>query len=186
VACSGSGVRISKAGSETSGAPSLQRGLQSWSRLGLVFPAVALVRSASWILLASVALAATSPARADAPKDPVVQLAPVTVHAGPLGAIGIQCSLDVAGIFGGGRIRHMDISVVTPGSAAEHAGLRAGDAILQIDGVAVTTYTVPQLRDAVTREKGDAIVLELLSPGSKASRPVELKLGDRPPAKAPG
>jgi S1-C subfamily serine protease len=152
----------------------------------LVFPAVALVRSASWILLASVALAATSPARADAPKDPVVQLAPVTVHAGPLGAIGIQCSLDVAGIFGGGRIRHMDISVVTPGSAAEHAGLRAGDAILQIDGVAVTTYTVPQLRDAVTREKGDAIVLELLSPGSKASRPVELKLGDRPPAKAPG
>jgi S1-C subfamily serine protease len=136
-------------------------------------------------LTVATALAAAVATRADAPKDPVVQLAPVTVHAGPLGAIGIQCSLDVAGIFGGGHIRHMDISVVTPGSAAEHAGLRPGDAILQIDGVAVTTYTVAQLRDAVTRGKGDAIVLELLTPGAKASRPVELKLGDRPPAKSP-
>jgi C-terminal processing protease CtpA/Prc len=141
---------------------------------------------ATRILIAAVAVAAAGPARADAPPEPVEQLAPMTVHAGPLGAIGIQCSLDVAGIFGGGHIRHMDIAVVTPGSAAAHAGLRPGDAILQIDGVAVTTYTVPQLRDAVTREKGDAIVLELLSPGAKASRPVELKLGARPPAKAPG
>jgi C-terminal processing protease CtpA/Prc len=141
---------------------------------------MSLRRTAARSLL--VAAAWCGVARADAPRDPVVQLAPVTVHAGRLGAIGIQCSLDVGGLFGQGRIRHMDISGIIPGSAAEHAGLKAGDALLQIDGVAVTTYTVPQLRDAVTRETGDSIVLEIQSAGAKASRPVELTLGARAPA----
>jgi C-terminal processing protease CtpA/Prc len=134
-------------------------------------------------LLVMLALAAIPSARADAEaaKEPVVRLAPMTVRPGPLGAIGIQCSLDVGGLFGKARIRRMDISLVTPGSAAERAGLKAGDGILKIDGVAVNTYTVGQLRDAVTREKGDSIVLEMLSPGAKGSRPVELTLGARSP-----
>lgn len=130
---------------------------------------------AAFCLFAPLAGAQSTPAN-DAP----VRMAPVT--AGPLGAVGIRCAVGVGALgvlgsfFGSPHIESMTITEVTEGSAAQHAGLRVGDAIARIGGVAVTSYTVTGLREATSKSKGDLLVMEIVSPGSKP-RTVPITLG---------
>jgi C-terminal processing protease CtpA/Prc len=114
-----------------------------------------------------------------------VQMAPVTVKAGPLGSIGIRCNLDV-GLFAfvsdSARIRALVIADVTKDSPGARAGLRAQDHILAIDGIQITDYTIRSLKEIGRREKGDAIDLVVLTPGAAASRTVHVTFGARRPA----
>jgi C-terminal processing protease CtpA/Prc len=114
-----------------------------------------------------------------------VQMAPVTVKAGPLGSIGIRCNLDVgmfAFISDSARIRALVIADVTKDSPGERAGLRAQDHILAIDGIQITDYTISSLKEIGHREKGDTIDLVVLTPGAMTSRTVHVTFGARRPA----
>lgn len=65
------------------------------------------------------------------------------------------------------------ISQVLSGSAAEKAGLKAGDLVLKIDGVSVTTPT--RLADAIAEKKpGDAVTVVYLRNGKEATAKVEV------------
>ncbi len=73
----------------------------------------------------------------------------------------------------------LKIAQVEPGSLAEQAGLRAGDRLVELDGVALTSgqLYVQGLRDSRAREA------ELLV--ERDGAPVALKLAPRPEAKEP-
>jgi C-terminal processing protease CtpA/Prc len=130
------------------------------------------------ISMASLAAGAQDAPPAGAP----VQLAPVTVKAGPLAFIGIRCAVTV-GFFGfvssDARIKDLVILDVLADSPAQRAGLLARDRVLRIDGVPVTDCTVGDLRRIGEKEKGDRIEFEVSSPDSKAPRSVEVTLGVR-------
>jgi S1-C subfamily serine protease len=132
----------------------------------------------AWGAAAWAARAQTAPA--PTPEAPV-QMAPVTVKAGPFGLMGIRCVLDLGvfgSLFGSPHIKGMVISEVIAGSEAERAGLKAGDAITAVDAVPVRTYTVDGLREAVGKEQGDHVALEIVTPGVRA-RTVQVTLGAR-------
>lgn len=57
------------------------------------------------------------------------------------------------------------ISAPLPGSPAERAGVRAGDVMLQVDGVDVSGLTVDQIISRVRGPKGTAVRLTVLHPG---------------------
>ncbi len=112
--------------------------------------------------------------------DQPVQLAPVTVKAGPLAFVGIRCAV-TTGFFGlisgGARIKDLVVIEVAGDSPAQRAGLVAKDSVLRIDGVPITEYTIAGLRKIGEREKGDKIEFEVISPGTRAPRMVEITLG---------
>lgn len=111
-----------------------------------------------------------------------VQLAPVTVKAGPLAFIGIKCSVTVgffALVSSNARIKDFVIVDVLADSPAQRAGLLAKDRVLRIDGVPVTGYTIGDLQRIGEREKGDRIEFEVRSPDSGAPRTVLVTLGVR-------
>jgi C-terminal processing protease CtpA/Prc len=129
------------------------------------------------LLLASIAAAQDSP-----PAEAPVQMAPVTVKAGPLGFIGIRCSVSVglfAFVSSDAHIKDLEIIEVFKDSSAERAGIRAQDHILQIDGISVTDYSIGSLRKIGEKEKGDTIELQLSRPGEKEPRTVVVTLGSR-------
>jgi C-terminal processing protease CtpA/Prc len=132
----------------------------------------------TWLLL--IPAAAT---QADTTSGPIVKMAPYNVKAGPLGYVGIRCSLDVAVVglvSGNARIRSMVVSEVFKGSAAEKAGIRVHDQVLSIDGMPITELTVSALKEyGRTKEKGDAISLGIRTPGS-SERPLTFQLGPKP------
>jgi C-terminal processing protease CtpA/Prc len=122
--------------------------------------------------------AAAAPAQESTP----VQMAPVTVKAGPLGYVGIRCAVDV-GMLGlvsnNAHIRGLAIVEVFKDSAAQRAGLLPGDRIMKIDDVPITSYSINGLRDLGQKEKGDLIELTVLSPNASAPRAVKVALGAR-------
>jgi C-terminal processing protease CtpA/Prc len=113
-------------------------------------------------------------------------MAPYNVKAGPLGYVGIRCSLDVGMlglISGNARIKSMVVSEVFKDSAAERAGIRVHDEVLSVDGVAITEFTINGIKGYGTKEKGDLISLSIRTPGSQ-QRTLTFQLGPRPtPAK---
>ena len=123
---------------------------------------------------------------ADAPSAPIVQMAPYNVKAGPLGYIGIRCSLDVGFlglVSGNARIKSMVVSEVFKDSAAERAGIRVQDEVLSLDGVAITDFTINGIKEYGTKEKGDYVTLAIRTPGAP-QRKLTFPLGPRPaPAK---
>jgi Do/DeqQ family serine protease len=94
------------------------------------------------------------------------------VRRGQLGVVAQDLTPDLAQAFGlkqrGGAV----VSQVTPGSAAEEAGLRSGDVIVSLDGRAVTGSS--DLRNAVGLLRvGTRIKLEVLRKGKRMTlRPV--------------
>jgi C-terminal processing protease CtpA/Prc len=111
-----------------------------------------------------------------------VQMAPVSVTAGPLGFLGIKCDVDVdTGFFGhvsnSSRIKGMVVVEVTRNSPAQIAGMEPRDRVLQIDGTPITDYTIAALKGIREKEKGDKMVFVLSGAGSKAPRTVEVTVG---------
>jgi C-terminal processing protease CtpA/Prc len=134
-------------------------------------------RLISLLLLSSVTVA-----QAVAEDSVPVQMAPVTVRAGPLGFIGVRLSAStgfIGLVSGSARLTDLVIIEVLKDSAAERAGLSAQDQILRIDGVPITSFTVNALREMGGKEKGDIIELVVQSPGTKGPRMVPVKLGAR-------
>jgi C-terminal processing protease CtpA/Prc len=123
-----------------------------------------------------------APAAASSQESAPVQMAPVSVKAGPLGCIGISCSVDV-GMLGlvsnNAHIKGLVIAEVFKDSAAQRAGLLPADRILKIDGVPITTFSINSLRNLGQKEKGDLIELIVLSPNANAPRSVQVTLGAR-------
>lgn len=64
-------------------------------------------------------------------------------------------------------------------SAASRAGLVAGDRILQIDRVPVTSYSINSLKEIGDRGKGDTIEFMVQGTDAKAPRVVRITLGKR-------
>jgi len=120
------------------------------------------------------------------PSTPIVQMAPYSVKAGPLGYVGIRCSLDVGmlGLMSGNaRIKSMVVSEVFKDSAAERAGIHVRDEVLTVDGVAITQFTINAIKEYGSKEQGDLISLGIRTPGSPR-RMLTFQLGPRPtPAK---
>lgn len=111
-----------------------------------------------------------------------VQMAPVSVKAGPLAFIGIRCSASV-GMFGmvssHAHFRELVIIEVFKDSGGQRAGLLPQDHILRIAGVPITDYSVDTLKEIGDKEKGDVIELEVQSAGAKQPRTVLVTLGAR-------
>jgi carboxyl-terminal processing protease len=85
--------------------------------------------------------------------------------------------LNPVGFGGIGAILHVDasgagvIDEVFPGGPAEHGGLRAGDAIVAIDGVATKGMTLDALQRALRGKPGSVVRLSYLRDGSAADAP---------------
>jgi len=107
-------------------------------------------------------------------------MAPLTVNAGPLGFIGIRCSVSV-GLFGivsnNAHVKELVIVEVISESAAQRAALLARDRILRIDGNPVSDHSINSLRKIGEKEKGDKFELEVSRPDAKAPRTVQVTLG---------
>jgi C-terminal processing protease CtpA/Prc len=127
-------------------------------------------------------LSASADGRAQGQGAAPVQMAPMTVKAGPLGFIGVRLSVEM-GLFGlvssNAHIKGLVISEVLKDSAAERAGLIVQDTILQIDRVPVTHYTISSLREIGDKEKGDTIEFTVRGPDAKVPRVVQVTLGAR-------
>jgi C-terminal processing protease CtpA/Prc len=119
--------------------------------------------------------------------QPATQMAPMTVTAGPLGSVGVRCAADV-GLFGfvsdSAHLKGLAIVEVLKRSAAEQAGLQAQNRVTKIDGVPITMYTIRDLKRIGEKQKGDAMVFEVLSAASSAPHAVLVKPG--PMKKASG
>jgi len=138
-----------------------------------------------FLILLSCALAGASIAGAQSagPVDEPVQLAPVSVSAGPLAYLGLTCSLDVglfAFVSSNARIKGMTIVKIADNSPAQRAGLMANDHVLQIDGTPITDYTIKELKAVREKEKGDRMEFVVQASDAKASRTVELIVGAQP------
>jgi C-terminal processing protease CtpA/Prc len=144
------------------------------------------IRPIRLFLLPGFLLVISTTRSADTPSTPIVQMAPYNVKAGPLGYVGIRCSLDVGMlglISGNARIKSMVVSEVFKDSAAERAGIRVHDQVLSVDGVAITEFTINGIKEYGTKEKGDLISLGMRTPGYP-QRTLTFQLGPRPaPAK---
>jgi S1-C subfamily serine protease len=84
----------------------------------------------------------------------------------------------------GDALQGARITAVTPGSPAEQAGLKKGDAILAVDDVEVGSEN--SLEDLIGAHKpGDSVALKISRPGEE-QRDVKVKLGENPdqPGKA--
>jgi C-terminal processing protease CtpA/Prc len=130
-----------------------------------------------FVSLVSVATAQDSPADGEP-----VQMAPVSVTAGPLGFLGIKCDVDVdTGFFGhvsnSSRIKGMVVVEVKLNSPAQIAGMEPGDRVLQIDGTPITDYTFAALKGIREKEKGDKMVFVARGAASKAPRTVKVTVG---------
>ena len=89
---------------------------------------------------------------------------------------GTQVYLGSVPDMGASDVKGLRLSGVRPGSPADSAGLRAGDVIVELDGVPVTDlYTYS---DALYNQKpGDKIVIVVLRSGERVR--TEVTLGRR-------
>lgn len=73
-------------------------------------------------------------------------------------------------------VKDNQIIVIAPlaGSPAEKAGIKAGDLILKVDGVATTNWTLPSTVDKIRGTKGTSVVLTVLHKDSE--KPLDVKI----------
>lgn len=79
-------------------------------------------------------------------------------RASEAGVVGLSLDLSDAAMETGSPLR---ILAVTPGSGAADAGLRAGDVIVSVDGIAVTGRNTPLFRTLVRKPIGETLSLGL-------------------------
>lgn len=86
----------------------------------------------------------------------------------------LQGQFEGIGATVGTRDGQVIISSPMPGSPAERAGIRAGDAILQVDGVSVAGMSLDQVISRVRGPKDTSVRLTVLHPGD--SEPVDIAI----------
>lgn len=136
------------------------------------------------LLVPGLFLASVAAAQDAAHQPAAVEMAPMTVKAGPLALIGIRCGATL-GAWGmvstGAHIKQLVIVEVFKDSAAERSGLAVNDRILQIAGIPITRYSIRTLRGINTLEKGDKVELQILGPDAAIPHTVEVTLGAAKP-----
>jgi serine protease Do/serine protease DegQ len=98
------------------------------------------------------------------------------VRRGLLGVNIYTITPDIAEAYGVEETQGALISQVMPDSAAEEAGLKAGDIVVAVDGKTVTNAN--ELRNAIgLKRSGDVVVLEIIRDGDR--RNVKARLGEQ-------
>src|SRR3989344_1980474 len=73
-------------------------------------------------------------------------------------------------------LKNQQIIVISPlnGSPAQKAGIRAGDAILAVDGHTTSNWTLSQAVEKIRGEKGSSVSLTVLHKDEKASKDIKI------------
>ncbi|HET9946989.1 MAG TPA: S41 family peptidase [Patescibacteria group bacterium] len=73
-------------------------------------------------------------------------------------------------------LKNQQIIVIAPltGSPAEKAGIKAGDAILKVDGQSTSSWTLPQAVDKIRGPKGTTVVLTIAHKDASASTDITI------------
>jgi membrane-associated protease RseP (regulator of RpoE activity) len=135
-------------------------------------------------------LAAAAAAAAAALAPPLVAPADAQItirheSSAPRGWIGITRETNVSMTSGGGIVESIRILEVMPGSPAQSAGLRAGDEVLQIDGVAATDQGFAALARSI--QPGAAVTFRVRRDGRELDvRVVAAEWPESMPARAHG
>ena len=87
--------------------------------------------------------------------------------AGERGYFGFSPAVSGKGFVLNPTVTRIAIDKVAPGTPAARGGLRAGDEIVKIEGVAVAGRKGKALQAAATREVGQTLNLELKRPGGE-------------------
>ena len=87
--------------------------------------------------------------------------------AGERGYFGFVPAVSGNGFFLNPTVTRIAIDKVAPGTPAAKGGLRAGDEIVKIEGVAVAGQKGKALQAAATREVGQTLNLELKRPSGE-------------------
>ena len=105
--------------------------------------------------------------------------------AGERGYFGFSPAVSGKGFFLNPTVTRIAIDKVAPGTPAARGGLRAGDEIVKIEGVAVAGQKGKALQAAATREVGQTLNLELKRPNGERYT-VALVAVSRPKDSRPG
>ena len=81
--------------------------------------------------------------------------------AGERGYFGFGLSVTTRGFFLNPEVTALKIASVVHGMPAERAGVRAGDTITKVDGLAVAGSKASQLKSHAERDVGQSLRLEL-------------------------
>ena len=87
--------------------------------------------------------------------------------AGERGYFGFSPSVSGKGFFLNPTVTRIAIDKVAPGTPAARGGLRAGDEIVKIEGVAVAGQKGKALQAAAARDVGQTLTLELKRPSGE-------------------
>ena len=87
--------------------------------------------------------------------------------AGERGYFGFVPAVSGKGFFLNPTVTRVAIDRVAPGTPAARGGLRAGDEVVKIEGVAVAGQKGKALQAAATREVGQTLNLELKRPSGE-------------------
>ncbi|MBO9685609.1 MAG: PDZ domain-containing protein [Mitsuaria chitosanitabida] len=81
--------------------------------------------------------------------------------AGERGVFGFGLSIESEGFFLNPTLKSVKISKVTPGSPAEHGGLKVGDEVLEVEGRAVAGAKAREIQALAEKDVGQALVVKV-------------------------
>lgn len=87
-------------------------------------------------------------------------LASSAAHAGELGGFGFNAAVSVNGVFSP-TLAAVKITKVNPSSAADKAGIKVGDEIIEIDGHKVPGAKASEIQPLMAKEVGQTIAMKL-------------------------
>ena len=123
----------------------------------------------AWLVAAVTAASAASAGAGTASptsSPPAPAAAPVPARRAQLGVAAIEISPELRAHFGAPSDRGVLVDRVAPGSAAEHAGIRVGDLVLEIAGQ--PTSSARDMRAALrAHAKGDRVGVVVLRDGKR-------------------
>ncbi len=99
------------------------------------------------------------------------------VHRALLGVTIVSVNAQLADQLDMDEIRGVQITAISPGSAADNSGLRTDDVILSVDGIMVNESNQLQQKIAV-RSPGEKVDLRILRDGRELTKTVELDMLD--------
>ena len=116
------------------------------------------IRLTTFALLASVAFAA---------------------HAGAKGYLGFSITVEGEGVFWNPTLKSVKVAKVSPRSPAEHAGMVAGDFIVEVEGKQVAGAKANDLQPYLQREVGQEVKL-LVKKSSGEVKAISVVAGSKP------
>lgn len=103
----------------------------------------------------------------------------VSAHAGGKGHLGINVAIEGEGPLWNPTVKAAKVAKVSPGSAAEQAGIRAGDHIVEIEGRQVAGAKASDLQPYMQREVGQSVKLLIRRPSGEI-KSISLVAGPKP------